>query len=116
MNEKQAAGKGYSFTGTYSFDKEEVKEAAKLIRTAGYKAITVTVPFSKLSRGGGGEGYSVYAERRYFTDRMIERCKNSLAGIASRLSRAKEDYKEAVSEINTDEESLRQRLEELKRR
>lgn len=65
MNKKQAEEKGYRYTGIYARDREEIKKRAEIIRKEGYKAITVTVPDSKYSRGGVGVGYSVYVEEKY---------------------------------------------------
>jgi len=60
MREKQAMREGYTFSGAYSWDKEEIKAEAKAERKKGNKAVMVTVPPDKLSRGYHGDGYSVY--------------------------------------------------------
>jgi len=70
MNKKQAEERGYRYTGIYSRSKEEIKGRAEGIRKEEYKAITVTVPDSKYSRGGVGVGYSVYVEERYVIDKQ----------------------------------------------
>lgn len=60
MTEREAVKKGYSFTGAYSHDKEEMKLRAAEERAKGNKAIVVDTPPSKYSRGYSGMGYSVY--------------------------------------------------------
>lgn len=60
MNARQAEEKGYSFTGIYGRDKDEVKARGEVIKKAGNKTVLVTVPDSKYSRGGRGTGYSIY--------------------------------------------------------
>lgn len=60
MDERQAREKGYGYTGIYGRDKDVIKERAEQEKAKGNKVIVVTVPDSKLSRGGGGDGYSVY--------------------------------------------------------
>jgi hypothetical protein len=69
MNERQANEKGYSYTGIYARYKNEVQVRLDKIRSNGYRAVMVTVPDSPYSRGVIGVGYSVYAERKYFTDK-----------------------------------------------
>jgi hypothetical protein len=60
MNEREAVEEGYHFTGVYVSNKEEAKAKAKEMRVDGNKAVVVTVPPSKYSRGYHGDGYSVY--------------------------------------------------------
>lgn len=63
MNEHQARQEGLEFTGIYNFNKEETK--ARIVRERKEKPKTrivlVRVPHSKLSRGGPGCGWAVYA-------------------------------------------------------
>lgn len=54
MNKRQAENAGYTFTGVYSFNKEEVKLRAKEERKLGNKAITVFIP------GTRQDGWSCY--------------------------------------------------------
>lgn len=60
MNERQAVQAGYSFTGAYSHNREEMKNRAKEERAKGNKAVVVNTPPNPLSRGHRGMGYSVY--------------------------------------------------------
>jgi len=60
MKKEQAMQNGYQFSGVYSWDKDEVKARIKEERKKGNKAILVTVPPNKLSRGHHGTGYSMY--------------------------------------------------------
>lgn len=60
MNEQQARTNGYQHHGAYSTDKEVVKERAAQLRAAGNKAVVVTIPPNKYSRGSRSTGYSVY--------------------------------------------------------
>ena len=71
MNEKQAVSKGYHFTGSYSHDKEEQKQEALKIRGQGFKAMVLTTHPDTLSRGHHGDGYSVYAEQKYFDSERL---------------------------------------------
>ena len=60
MNEKQAIQSGYDYTGLFSYNKEEMKAEAAKLRQIGNKAVVVTIPPNKYSRGHHGTGYSVY--------------------------------------------------------
>ena len=54
MNKRQAEDAGYTFTGVYSFNKEEVKLRAKEERKFGNKAMIVFIP------GTRSDGWSCY--------------------------------------------------------
>jgi len=113
MNERQARDKGYIFTGAYKRSREELAPRVAELKTAGYKAVIVTVPDSPLSRGGVGTGYSIYAEQRYFKDLEREEVLRRLRAIPARTRRAMEEYKKDITEIGEEEARLKARLKEL---
>jgi hypothetical protein len=89
MNEKQAEARGYSFTGIYSHDKEEVKSRIAEERKKGNKALLVNVPPSKYSRGHHGMGYSAYILKspENIKAEKIERQKRTISNIEFELKR-----------------------------
>ena len=104
MTEKMAQNKGYSFTGFYSRDKEEMKVAALKLREQGNKAVVVDVPTSKYSRSGYSMGYSVYwieSEENKF-DRETQRKENQKRSIISEI----EKHKEAIAFLETELKNL----------
>ncbi len=113
MNEQQARDIGYSFTGIYERNKDDVTQRLNDMREMGYKAVIVTVPDSPLSRGTVGTGYSVYAEREYFTDKEIAKITARLSGIDSKKENALESYRNTLADIESDKASMEQRLGEL---
>ncbi len=109
MTEQQAKERGLQFTGIYvrSFKKDEATGRANKINKSGYKAAVVRVPDSKLSRdGGGGHGYSVYAEEKYFKDLDAEDMRKSLTYIPQRLETVARKYEQDVAEIKADEAAM----------
>ena len=68
----RAAARGYQFQGAYEYKPELLQNQLNRLRDAGYKAVIVRVPPSKLSLTGSG-GYAIHVEPRYFKDREIER-------------------------------------------
>jgi len=88
MNERAALEEGYHFTGIYTSNKEEAKTKAKELRVNGNKAMVVTVPPSKYSRGYHGDGYSVYLKETEenkavrLEKEKIQRQKQQAEGIA----------------------------------
>ena len=115
MKEKQAEQKGYSFTGSYERDKETIKEKAKEYKKQGYKVVICDVPDSKLSRGGRGMGYSIYAEPKYFIDREIESIKTRLEQVDTIKQLALDDYNKKIAKIDNEKEIMEKRLEELRK-
>ena len=113
MNEKQARGKGYSFTGVYNSMKDDTIARRDRIKADGYKAILVYVPTSKYSRGGGSGGYSVYAEAKYFNDIERKDLQVRVAGIPYQREKALEDYQAVLRKIDDDENRFNARLGEL---
>jgi len=78
MRDVQAVARGYSFTGSFGWDKEEQKERAVKERKDGYKALVVCKPPSPLSRGHHGIGYSVYRKPTEKKLREIEAEKEAI--------------------------------------
>ena len=109
MNKRQAEREGYTFTGHYSSNKEEMKIAAKEERAKGNKAITVTVPHSKYSRSSfGGCGYSVYiikseankqAEKQASIDSKLERLENKKIQLFEELAKIDAEIVETKMEV-----------------
>lgn len=112
MREKQAEEKGYRYTGSYERSKEKIKEELKEYKEQGYKAVIVEVPDSKLSRGYGGMGYSIYAEQKYFIDREVKDINSRLSNIDSRKQNALDEYNKRIAEIENDKINLEARLKE----
>lgn len=113
MNKKQAESKGYRFTGVYESDKEKVIARRDELKQKGYKAIVVTVPPNKLSRGFHGDGYSLYAEQRYFNDEEIVTLKQRLSQIGDRKARALKSYQADIALIEDDEQRWQNELTKL---
>ena len=115
MNGQQAIASGYHFTGAYerSYNKEKLQEQIKEIRKSGYKAIIVTIPDSPLSRGSIGKGYSIYAEKKYFTDRERKELEAQLKQIPNRKVSAWDGYQESLQKIDNEKIELERRLEAL---
>lgn len=102
MNKLQAEKAGYVFHGAYGRYKDEIKERAKKLRALGNKAIVVTVPDSKYSRGPRGCGYSVYwiESEANKNARKAEERKN-------KIMRLKRELADAQAEVERIEEELR---------
>jgi len=113
MNEKQAQQKGYSFTGDYERDKEELKERANEYKKQGYKVVICTVPDSPLSRGGVGVGYSIHAEEKYFIDREVKKIEIKLSHIDNEKQDALNEYNNTIAEIDSNKEKMENRLRSL---
>jgi len=101
MNERQARQAGYSFTGCYSHDKEEMKARAKEERAKGNKAIVVNVPTSKLSRGYHGMGYSVYfiESEENKEQKRLEIKANRIKNLERKLAEAELEVVEIKAEL-----------------
>jgi hypothetical protein len=87
MTEQQAKQNGYHHHGAYSRDKEEMKQRAAQLRSEGNKAVVCTIPHNPLSRGGGGNGYSIYwieSDANKATREAEQRAKNLRYKIAER--------------------------------
>ena len=114
MREKQAEEKGYRFTGSYGRDKDEIKERAKEYKAKGYKVVVVDEPDSKLSRGGGGMGYSVFAERKYFIDQEVIKLEKILSSVELLKQNALDEYNQKLSAIDNQKLMTEERLKFLK--
>jgi len=113
MKEKQAEEKDYRFTGHYERNKDSIKENAKEYKKKGYKVVICEVPDSKLSRGGGGMGYSIYAEQKYFIDEEVKKLNSDLAYTNFRKQIALDEYNRVILEIESDKSRIEERLKEL---
>ena len=113
MRENQAEQKGYRFTGDYGRDKDDMKERAKGYKAKGYKVVVCDVPDSKLSIGGRGTGYSIYAEQKYFIDQEIESINKILSHVDSRKQLALDEYNRKISEIENERVKMEERLKEI---
>ena len=113
MKENQAMEKGYRYTGSYERNKDTIKEQAKEYKAKGYKVVICNVPDSKLSRGGGGMGYSIYAEPKYFIDKEVKELNERLNYIESRKQYELDKYNNAILEIENEKSRMETRLKEL---
>lgn len=111
MNEKQAIGKGFEYTGDYERSMELIKN--RQLEYKGYKTVIVTIPDSPLSRGFIGKGYSIFAEKKYFIDKEKNELKEKLSRLKGRREWAIEKYEQEVKEINDDMDKWIKRLVEL---
>lgn len=117
MNERQAEKAGYSFTGSFSWDKEEMKQRAKELRDKGNKAIVVNCPPNPLSRGHHGMGYSVYwiqseANREVEAKAEAERKRNRLIKERSELMRRISEIDNLLWEISSPIPSVKETQDE----
>jgi len=114
MREKQAEEKGYRYTGIYARNRDELKlRITEEFKSKGYKAVICEVPDSKLSRGGRGMGYSIYAELKYLIDEEIRKISRELGNINNRKQEALEEYNRKILEIDNRKTMLEERLNEL---
>jgi len=91
---------GWERTGHYDFIRDKVVAAQKRPEFKGYKTKVVRIPHSKLSRGGPGNGYGLYAEPAYFEDKRereeIQRKEREIA----QLKNERETIKARLKEID----------------
>jgi hypothetical protein len=75
MTKNNAISQGLNFTGVYDRFKDEVNKRLVDLRKRypDCKFYFVSEPDDKLSRGGGGIGYSIYADKRFFAHEQIQR-------------------------------------------
>jgi hypothetical protein len=107
MTEKQARQEGLMFTGSYlSWKKEEIKNDAAEIRKQGFRAVVV------ITSGGG---YSVYAEKKYFTYRRIKDIEMHLSNFGEWKKRAYDEYQKRLKEIDDKIKRLQDELVTLKK-
>lgn len=117
MYRKQAEEKGYSSTGYYNRIKERLQEDLNNnFKSKGYKAIIVTIPDSKLSRGPIGTGYSIFAEEKYFTDREKEDLINKLNRIPGEKEYYFQEYQKEIRKIEEEETRIKERLQKLEKK
>jgi len=114
MKEKQALEKGYRFTGDYERNREEIKKQATEYKANGYKVVIVEEPDSKLSSGGCGIGYSIYAEQKYFIDQEIISLEKILSNVERLKQNALDEYNQKLSAIDNQKLITEERLKFLK--
>ena len=104
MTKTEAIKRGYTFSGHYGWDKESIKEIAKLERKKGNKAITV------FERGQRRDGYSVYIiksdenirlDRIVILNRKIESKKNDVELKEIKLNEARKELRNIEKELFT---------------
>ena len=105
----RAAARGYQFQGAYEYKPELLQNQLNRLRDAGYKAVIVRVPPSKLSLTGSG-GYAIHVEPRYFKDREIERLVSELNQIPDQRMSLLNEHKRQLREINMHQLDLQRRL------
>lgn len=100
MTENQAEQEGLTFTGIYARSKDEVKERIAKERKEHPKArlVLVTVPDSKLSRGGRGTGYAAYGDEVYQAYQTLKEARRYVDGTAAALKYLKDEYDKQVKE------------------
>jgi len=118
MDESDARERGYSFTGIYSRWREDVAVGAEKIKKQGYKTAIIPSKASGYERSAGvGKGmvlgYSVYAERRYFTDKKRVELVERLKAIPAKKARAYEEYQKLIETIHLEAIDLQKRIVEL---
>ena len=109
MTRNEAERQGLYFAGIYElwYDKEKVKERAKIIRTK-YKCRAVVVKEDN--------GYSVYAENKYRDLICLELCENKLLYMDSRKRGLLERYQKELKELEEEENKLKEKINNIKGR
>lgn len=96
MTKNQAEKKGYSYTGVYSRDMDNVKARIVEEKAKGNRAVLVTEPISKYSRSANrAPGYSMYVIKSAANLRAegIERCKARAAHIECEMEKHRQELK-----------------------
>jgi len=104
MTEKNARQEDLSFTGIYSFYKEEVKARIKEERKERPKARIVLVwsPASKLSRGYSSGGWSAYADEKYSAYSTLERTSKVIDSYDNRVISIKNEYAKKIADAKAE--------------
>ena len=97
MTVKEAERRGYRFTGVYYLDKEETK--AKKAEFKGFKTLLVFEPSSKYSRGFKCGGWSIYAEPKYFTMKLIKELEEKINYEKTELEFLEKEYLKKIDEV-----------------
>lgn len=114
MNERKAIQEGLSFTGSYSHYKDEQKVEAQKIRARGFRAVVVTIPHNPLSRSNNGNGYSVYADEKYFANELLEKDVRSLDLIPNVRQQILKENQERLDMVSAEEKKLKERIQKNK--
>ncbi|MHA1410895.1 MAG: hypothetical protein ACTSQY_11405 [Candidatus Odinarchaeia archaeon] len=114
MNERQAIEKGYSFTGVYKNNKEDVK--ARKVEFKSYKTVIVPVKANPYSRGQktGITGYSLYAEQKYFVDQRIKELEKEVDSFTNKMRDLSYEFEQKRAELITRNNESKFRLNKLK--
>ena len=110
MNAKQACQQGLQFTGAYAgtYDAERnqewVKNGAKEIRKAGFRAVIVQE----------SSGKSVYAELAYFQNEEVKRLEKRIEGHEARMQGAKRRYEAELAALEKEQEDYLAAVERSK--
>ena len=96
MNRKQAEEKGYSSTGVYSKDREVIKLAVKEEKKKGNKAVTVSIPPNKYSRGHHGTSHSMFVMKsaENIKKDKIGNCQRRIERVKNDLDRKRQEVKD----------------------
>lgn len=113
MNKAQAKQQGLQFHGTYERNKELLKPRAAELRKRGYRAVIVTIPRDKYSRGHGGPGYSIYVDESYFNDQRIVHLQDDIGRYEIRRRKIESDYAQAIVELNQQWDRQAKELQQL---
>ncbi|HCY07147.1 MAG TPA: hypothetical protein DHS57_07865 [Erysipelotrichaceae bacterium] len=97
MTVKEAERRGYRFTGVYYLDKEETK--ARKAEFKGFKTLLVFEPSSKYSRGFRSGGWSIYAEPKYFTMKLIKELEEKINYEKTELELLEKEYLKKIDEV-----------------
>lgn len=109
MTRNEAERQGLCCTGIYElwYDKEKIKDRAQNIRTT-YKCRAVVVKENN--------GYSVYADTKYFDLTCLESYENRLSYMDSRKRGLLERYQKELKELEEEENHLKERINIIKGR
>lgn len=108
MNERRAKEAGYTFTGIYSWNKEEVKKRATELRAKGNRVMVVHSPGSKYARGGSGGGWSAYwiESEANAQERKLQAASNRAAMARREVAKAIESLVDAQAKLTEAEAVL----------
>lgn len=109
MTRNEAERQGLCCTGIYElwYDKEKIKDRAQNIRTT-YKCRAVVVKEEN--------GYSVYADTKYFDLTCLESYENRLSYMDSSKKELLKKYLEGLKALEAEEKYLKEKINNIKGR